>query len=82
MEIAARCGEIDFNLDGEEGDKRVENVLTFRYLGQPLDQTDDDWPDVRQNIICARWVWGRLGTPLRRKGADPKVSESFYREVV
>ena len=29
MEIAARCGEIEFNLDGEEGDEIVENVPTF-----------------------------------------------------
>ena len=42
VEMEARCGEMEFNLDGEEGDKRVENVPTFRYLGRPLDQTDDD----------------------------------------
>ena len=30
----------------------------------------------------ARSVWGRLGALLRREGADPKVSESFYRAVV
>ena len=40
--MAVMCGEMEFNLDGEEGDKRVENVPTFRYLGRPLDQTDDD----------------------------------------
>ena len=43
---------------------------------------DDDFPAVRQNIMRARSVWGRLGTLLRREGADPKVSESFYRAVV
>ena len=64
MEMAARCGEMEFNLDGEEGDERVENVPTFRYLGLPLDQTDDDWPAMWRNIIQARSVWGRLGTLL------------------
>ena len=38
---------MEFNLDGEEGDKRVENVPTFRYMGRPLDQTDNNWPAVR-----------------------------------
>ena len=43
---------------------------------------DDDWPDVRQNIMRARLVWGRLGTLLRWEGADPKVLASFYRAVL
>ena len=73
---------MEFNLDGEEGDERVENVPTFRYLGRPLDQMDDDCPAMRRNIMRARSVWGRLETLLRREGADPKVSESFYRAVV
>ena len=29
LEMAERCGEIDFNLYGEEGDEIVENVQTF-----------------------------------------------------
>ena len=62
--MAAKCGEMDFNLDGEEGDERVDNVPTFRYLGRPLDQTDDDCTAVRQNIMCTRLVWGRLGKLL------------------
>ena len=47
VEMAARCGEMEFNLDGEEGYQRVENVLNFQYLGRLLNQTDDDWPAVR-----------------------------------
>ena len=57
-----RCGEMYFNLYGREGYDRVENVPTFRYLGKPLDQKDDDWPDVWRNIMHARLVWGGLGT--------------------
>ena len=64
--MAARCGEMEFNLDGEEGDERVENVPTFQYMGQPLDQADDDWPYMRQNIMRTRSVWGILGTLLWR----------------
>ena len=36
----------------------------FQYLGQPLDQTDDDWTAMRRNTIRARSVRGRLGTLL------------------
>ena len=82
MEISARCGEMEFNLYGEEGDEIAENVPTFRYLVQPLDQTNDDWPAVQRNIICERSIWGRLGTLLQREGEETKVSESFYRAVV
>ena len=75
-------GEMEFNRDGEEGDERVENVPTFRYMGRPIDQTDDDWTAVHRNIMLSRLVWGRLGTLLRREGADTNVSASFYRAVV
>ena len=82
VEMAARCGEMEFNLDGEEGDNRVQNVRTFQYLGRLLYKTDDDWPAVRQKIIHARLVIGRLGKQLLWQGVDPNVSASFYRVVV
>ena len=46
-----------------------------------IDQIDDDWSAVRQNIMCARLVWGRLGTIMRREGAEPRVLEMFDRAV-
>ena len=64
VDMAAMCGEMEFNLDGEEGDERVGNVPIFQYLGRPLDQTDDEWPALRKNIIHARLVWGKLWTLL------------------
>ena len=54
VEMAARCGEMEFILEGGEVDERVEGVATFRYLGRLLYQTDDDWPAVWRNIIRAR----------------------------
>ena len=56
-------------MGGGGGGDRVENVTTFRYLGRPLDQTDDDWPDVWRDIMGVRSVWGILGTLLQREGA-------------
>ena len=60
----------------------MENVPTFQYRGRTLDQTDDDCPAVRQNIMRSRSVWGRLGKLLLREGAEKKLLESFYRAVV
>ena len=62
--MTARCGEMEFSLEGGEGDERVENVTTFWYLGRTLDQTYDYWSAVQRNIMRARLVWGRLGTLL------------------
>ena len=56
--MVARCGQMEFNLNGEEVDERVENLPTFQYLGRLLHQMDDDWPAVRQYIMHARLVWG------------------------
>ena len=46
----------------EIGGALVEVVANFKYLGRSLDQMNNDWPAVRRNIMCARLVWGRLGT--------------------
>ena len=82
MEMSARCGEMEFSMEGGEGGDRVEVVTTLRYLGSPLYQTDDDWPSVRRKIMRARLVWGRLGTLFRREGAGPRVAATFYRSVI
>ena len=73
---------MEFSLDGEEEDERVENIPIFWYMGISLDQTDDDWPSVWRNIMHSRLVCGRLGTLLRWEGEDTKTLESLYREVV
>ena len=64
-----------------EGKDIVEGVATFKYMGRPLEQMDDDWPAIRRKIMRARMVWGRLGKLLRLEGEDPRVSEMFYMEV-
>ena len=35
VEMAVRCGEMEYNLDGEEVDDIVENLSNFRYMGRP-----------------------------------------------
>ena len=61
--------------------KPMEAVSEFRYLGWLLTATDDDWPAVARNIWKARMSWVHLARVLRREGADPKVSRSFYTAV-
>ena len=59
----------------------MENVTKFRYIGRVLKAGEDDWLAVVGNLGKARKSWGRLFRILRRKGADPKVSGSFYKAV-
>ena len=60
---------------------QMRAVAEFKYLGRVLTNTDDDWPAVAGNIRKAQANWGRLERILRREGADPKVSRSFYTAV-
>ena len=81
VEMTVRCGKLEFSLYKEEGGEMVEGVVTLKYLGRTLDQTDDDWSVVRRNITRTRSVWGRLGTIMRREGVVPNVFAVFYRAV-
>ena len=80
--MAERCGETEFSLEGGEVEERVENLTTFQYLVRTLYQTEDDWPSVQRNIMCASLVWGRPRKLIQWEGADPRVAEMFYRAVV
>ena len=55
-------------MTGEEGEETIEGVALFKYLGRTMEQSDDDWPEVRRKIRKERKVWGRLGVVLRREG--------------
>ena len=63
-------------------DERVEGVATFRDLGRPLYQMDDDWAAMRRKIMRARSIWGIVGTLIRGEGSDPRMAEIFYMAVV
>ena len=57
--MAERSGEKEFKLYGREGYALVEGVTQFKYLGNPLDQMDDECPVVQRNVQRAGRVWGR-----------------------
>ena len=69
--IASRCAEASFSLTGEDEEKLIKGVETFKYLGRMLDPLDDDWPAVRRNFGTSRRVWIRIGKLLRRDEAGP-----------
>ena len=54
----------------------------FKYHGRMLDRSYNDWSEVLHNIRKAIQVWGRLEKLPRKEGAEPAVSEKFYRAVV
>ena len=54
----------------------------FKYLGWPLDRSDNDWPVVLRNIRKARLVWDCLGKIMRREGEETDASEKFYHVVI
>ena len=56
----------------------IDLVSEFKYLGRILTATDNNWPAVVGNLRKGRRSWGRLSKVLRREGADPKVSRTFY----
>ena len=50
----------------------------FKFFGQLLDRSDNNWPVVLHNIRKTRQVWGRLMKFLQKEGSEPAVLESFY----
>ena len=60
--MSAKCGKMHFSLYGEEGLNMVEGVANFNFMSLILDQTEDDYPAVRRNIMRASLVWGILVT--------------------
>ena len=82
MEIALKCTGPTFSLTGDDGSECFEGVDSFKYLVRFLHRPDEEWPVVCRNIRKARQVWICLGKLLSKDGAEPIVSERFYREVV
>ena len=73
---------MELSLTVEEGKETIEVVALIKYLGRPLEQSDDDFSEVRRNIRKARHFWGRLRVILRRYEAEPITSAVFYKAVV
>ena len=75
------------NCDAKEvvftiGDKEIETVTQFKYLGRILHFEDDDLLAVIGNINKARKRWGTIMHLLSRTGANPRTMGYFYKAVV
>ena len=66
----------------EAYEELLENVTVFKYLGLVLTAGDDYWIAVVGSLGKVRNSWGRLLRILIREGADPKVSEHFFKVVL
>ena len=56
VEVASRYSKIKFSLTREEGEQKINIVSLFKYLGRPLEQSDDNCPEVIWNIRKERQV--------------------------
>ena len=62
--------------------EQLELVPRFTYMGRVMTAGDNDWLAVAGNLQKARRSWGRLQRILRREGATPRISGSFFKAVV
>ena len=54
----------------------------FKYLERLLVRSEDDWPAVLRNTRKAGQVGWRLEKMLWREGAEPALSDTFFRAVI
>ena len=66
VEVWSRCLEMELSFTREDGEDIIEGVALFKYLGRPLEQSDDDWSEVTGKTRKEHQVWGRLGVILRQ----------------
>ena len=77
----------------EETEERMGRVLlaygiplaavpSFKYLGCILLPTNNDWPEVKQNLRQARVNWGQMVRTLGREVTDRRKAGRFYVELV
>ena len=57
-------------------------LASFKYLGQVISATDDNWPEVVRNLDRANKVWSRMSRILSRERAVPRVSGFFFKAVI
>jgi hypothetical protein len=78
LKLQKAAKDIVFNVQGTP----IENVKSFKYLGRTLDENDDDWPALKQNLNKAHAKWTRIRRVLSREKANPKAMASFYKAII
>ena len=57
-------------------------LLVFKYLGRVLTTSNDNWPEVVDNLMKARKRWEKMSRYLVQEGADPRTPGEFYNSLV
>ena len=57
-------------------------VLSFKYLGRVLSESDNEWSSVIWNLTKARAFWRRMTRILSREGAKPWFSRFFFKAII
>ena len=60
----------------------LEMVTSFKYQGQVILVTENNWPTVARNLAWAKTVWRRMSHILSREGATPWMYGLFYKAVI
>ena len=60
----------------------LEMVNSFKYLGQVISATDDNWSVMVRNLSQAKKFWIRMSRILIREGAAPRVFGLFFKAVI
>ena len=61
---------------------QLKYVPLFKYLGQMLSPSDNNWLAVEQNFLWVRRKWVRLVKLLGMEEADKRTAGRFYLAVV
>ena len=64
------------------GDKELERVRYFKYLGRILTEDDDDTRCIEDNLKRARKQWNCIARILKQEGANAQCMAKFYLTVV
>ena len=70
--------EVTFNVNGTA----IVKVSKFKYLGNFLEESDNDNLAANQQLNQAWAKWGWVGKVLSNKDASPAVMSYFYKAIV
>ena len=73
-----QASQVTFKL----GEKELERVGEFTYLGRTLSSDDSDFAALRKNMAKARTRWANVSKVLKADGAPRKARAMFYKAVV
>ena len=79
MEEEARAG---LTMDFQAYSRPLTLVTSFKYLGQVLTASDNDWTGVVDNLRKAQFNWDRMSRILVRGGGGARAYVNLYKSVV